>query len=152
MSKSKLYVTGIRGAVKLALRLARARDKDQALRMAAEDGDLEEMSRLLEEGSQINAKVGDYETTVLMEVSVRGNVEVMKFLIEKGANVNLSDKDGWTAIMGAVVQGHLESVKLLLSHGAEVNAKNDNNQTALMMATEKSSQEIRDTLLEYRAI
>jgi uncharacterized protein len=152
MSKPKMYETGIRGAVRLALRLARARDKDQALRMAAEDGDLEEMNRLLEGGSHIDAKVGDYETTVLMEVSVQGNAEVMKFLIEKGANVNLSDKDGWTALMGATVQGHLGSVKLLLSHGAEVNAKNDNNETALMMAVKKSNQEIRDTLLVHGAV
>lgn len=39
----------------------------------------------------------------------------VKLLLKKGANVNLRDKEGRTAIMLAAYNGHLEIVKLLWS-------------------------------------
>jgi len=74
---SRIYRTGIRGAIALANRLAKARDKDEALRMAVFENDLEWVERLLGEGADINAAKGEYKTTVLMEAAVRGNQEVM---------------------------------------------------------------------------
>ena len=79
MSDSIIYRTGIRGAVDLANHLAKLRDKDERFRMAAANTDLEEMKRLLGEGTDINARKGPYETTALQEATVQGNVEVMGF-------------------------------------------------------------------------
>lgn len=151
MSDTKIYQTGIRGMLALANKLAKARDKDEALKMAAADDDLESVERLLREGAHINARKGAYKTTALMEASVQGNVDVMRFLIENGADVNLVDKDGWTALMGATVERRLESVKLLLEVGAHVDAENDKGQTALVMASGPEHTEIREALLEHGA-
>lgn len=151
MSESKIYRTGIRGALALANRIARARDKDEAARIAVAEDDIETLERLLGEGADIDAAKGKYKTTILMEAAVRGNLRIMSLLLERGANVNMADKDGWTALMGATVQGRMESVKLLLEHGADVNAKNLNGETALAMATSMKLREIKIALLEHEA-
>jgi uncharacterized protein len=151
MSESKIYRTGIRGALALANRIAKARDKDEAARMAVADDDIESLERLLREGADINAARGKFKTTILMEAAVRGNVRVMQLLLERGAKVNVADQDGWTALMGATVQGWLEPVRLLLEHGADVQAKNHNGEKALVMATGMNHTEIRDALLQYDA-
>ena len=151
MSDSKIYRTGIRGAVALANRLAKARDKDEAIRIAVADNDIESLERLLREGADINAAKGKYETSILMEAAVRGNLAIIKLLLERGANVNQADRDGWTALMGATVEGRIESVKLLLDNGADVNAKNHDGERALVMATRMKHAEIKDALLEHGA-
>jgi uncharacterized protein len=151
MSESKIYRTGIRGALALANRIARARDKDEAARMAVAEDDIESLERLLREGMDINAAKGEYKTTILMEAAVRGNLGIMRLLLEKDANVNMADKDGWTALMGATVQGRVEPVKLLLENRADVTAENHNGETALVIATGMKHMEIRDALLEHDA-
>ncbi len=151
MSESKIYRTGIRGALALANRLARERDKDEAARIAVAEDDLASLERLLAEGTNINASKGKYKTTILMEAAVRGNLKVIKLLLDKGANIDMVDQDGWTALMGATVQGRTEPVRLLLEHGADVNAKNCNGETALVMATGMQHSEIEDVLREHGA-
>jgi|SRR5271157_4990436 len=149
MGGQKIYRTGIRGALALANKFAKARDKGEAIRMAVAEDDLDEVERLLREGAEINAVKGAFMTSILMEATARGNVGVMKLLIENGADVNMADKDGWTALMGATVQGHLESVKLLLEQGVELNAKNHNGETALVMAAGMKHTAIMHALLQY---
>jgi ankyrin repeat protein len=43
-------------------------------------------------------------------------------LLSHGADVNIKQRDGGTALYRAVCEGHLEVVKVLVSNGANVNA------------------------------
>lgn len=54
-----------------------------------------------------------------------GHEEIAKILIQKGANVNLSDSNGWTPLFVAAASGHSKIVQLLIKSGADVNLKNN---------------------------
>ncbi|KAG5885440.1 hypothetical protein JTB14_020775 [Gonioctena quinquepunctata] len=50
------------------------------------------------------------------------DVDCLRFLIEKGANVNSIKSDGETPIHGAALTGSVEGLRLLLGRGANLNA------------------------------
>ncbi len=53
---------------------------------------------LLEHGAQINGRVGRQQQTPLHGAAQWGWTKVIAFLIEKGADVNLADSRGMTAL------------------------------------------------------
>ena len=66
-----------------------------------------------------------------MTASLKGHTEIVKALLDKGADVNAKSKDGVTALMWASQDGHTEIVKaLLIDKGADVNAKSEKGWTA----------------------
>ena len=69
-----------------------------------------------------------------MLAAKNGNLEEIKLLIKSNANLNLSDKDGWTALMNAArYQNNSEIVRILLEAGANPNQKNMYGSTALQL-------------------
>ncbi|XP_055938556.1 uncharacterized protein LOC129968567 isoform X2 [Argiope bruennichi] len=64
----------------------------------------------------INIKATQNGQTALMLAVSHGKKDIVKMLLEAGAEVNLQDKDGSTALMCAAEHGHIEIVKILLSH------------------------------------
>ncbi|GFT35747.1 KN motif and ankyrin repeat domain-containing protein 3 [Nephila pilipes] len=64
----------------------------------------------------INMKATQNGQTALMLAVSHGKKDIVKILLDTGAEVNLQDKDGSTALMCAAEHGHLEIVKILLSH------------------------------------
>lgn len=76
---------------------------------------------------------------------------ILTLLLEHGANVNLANKDGHTALMGASFRGDIGKVKILLEHGADVSLKSADGHTALMHAAERYNTEIVKLLLEHGA-
>ena len=70
----------------------------------------------------------------LIEAAKQGNAEAVKALLERGANVNAQDKQGWTALMYAAQNECIEVVKVLLDSNADVNEQNAHGWTALMNA------------------
>ena len=67
------------------------------------------------------------------------NADVVRFLIERGADVNAYDRNGTTALMEAAEHGHADIVRTLIENGADMNAQNDGGRTALMIAVTSAS-------------
>ncbi|PMD55239.1 ankyrin, partial [Hyaloscypha bicolor E] len=52
--------------------------------------------------------------TPLYRASMNGHVDIVKLLLEKGADVNAADRDGQTPLYRAFANRHVDIVKLLL--------------------------------------
>ncbi len=87
--------------------------------------------------------------TLLILASQEGHTEVVKLLIDYGADVN--GLNGNTALIAASYNGHKDVVQLLLRYGANVNAVNNHGDTALMFASNKGHKEVVTLLLDMGA-
>lgn len=75
--------------------------------------------------------------TPLMMAGLKGHVDLMRQLIERGARVQ---KDGWSPIHYAATGPDSRAVELLLDRGAAINARSPNGSTPLMMAARYGSE------------
>ena len=89
--------------------------------------------------------------TALMMASQVGCTEIVKLLLDQGAEVDNQDNNEWTALIIASYYGNYEIVKLLLKFGANVNIKARNYETALILASQEKHIEIVELLIEYGA-
>lgn len=97
------------------------------------------------------ARVHDVNDTsddgsALMAATVKGQTELVKLLLEKNADPNLTDANGTTALHYAVMFEQEQIIKSLLNYGAKANIKNGSNQTALEIAKIKNNQKILEIL------
>ena len=65
------------------------------------------------------------------DVATRGNTKLIKQLLEDGMDVDLTDKEGLTALYRAANNDQKETVSLLLSNGANVNIRDKFGNTPL---------------------
>ena len=70
----------------------------------------------------------------LIEAVGRGNTEQVRELLDAGADINIQDKFGETALMRAAAWGHTGVMELLIRAGAEIDRPNKYGWTALMVA------------------
>ena len=71
------------------------------------------------------------ETTALMRAIVKKDKEMAQWLLIQNANVNQSEKDGWTALHFAAQEGFLDGIRLLLENGVYVDSKDVEGNTPL---------------------
>jgi ankyrin repeat protein len=62
------------------------------------------------------------ESSVLAEAADANDTETIRYLIDKGADIDARNGDGDTPLLLAASYGNVEMVKLLLAKGADVNA------------------------------
>jgi ankyrin repeat protein len=79
-----------------------------------------------------------------------GHVEVAKFLLEKGADINCRGFFGAPGLHWAAIHGHKPMVEFLIGHGADLTLRDQQfNSTALGWALEGKQTEIADLLKAY---
>lgn len=91
------------------------------------------------------------QSETLADAVIRGDLERVQQLLDKGADVNAKDKKGKTTLILAASIGQLSVTKLLLDKGADVNAKDDYEETALMNAAWRGHLEVVRLLLDRGA-
>jgi hypothetical protein len=114
-----------------------------------EDLDFATIRTLLERGAAVNVTDG-YHVSPLLKAASRGRTDVVRLLLEHGADPSLSQSHYGprTPIIEAVEQGNLDMARILLDHGADPNARGD-GKVLLMLA--QTSQPMSRLLKEHGA-
>ena len=98
-------------------------NNDTPLHKAARRGNVREIERLLESGTEVDAKDHE-ERTPLYLAAAYGRDEAVEILLKHDANVDgQSFEAGVTALFGAVEYDRIKSAKTLIEYGADVNFK-----------------------------
>jgi len=106
-----------------------------ALADAVIEKDTAKIKQLLQSGVDINTQHPTSGTSVLMIASSYYYYDDMvEYLIGKGANVNLKDSEGETALLWAA-SNSLPSAKILVENGAKVNIAANDGMTPFLQAT-----------------
>ncbi|MDR1382838.1 MAG: ankyrin repeat domain-containing protein [Planctomycetaceae bacterium] len=100
--------------------------------------------------------VGDVDITILHLAAFGGQLEIVKSLIERGADVDTkNDRNRFTPLAMATMSGQLEVVKYLIEKGADVNtefvAEPGGKLTPLFVAVLEDKPEVTKYLLEKGA-
>jgi ankyrin repeat protein len=99
---------------------------------ALRDADEQTFRKLLDADPKIGNLKGRDGTTPLMQAVLYGDCATVRFLLDNGADPNIRNEAGATALMWAVAD--LEKTRLLLDRGADVNARSDDGRTPLLIA------------------
>jgi ankyrin repeat protein len=95
-------------------------------------GDRHTYLRLLSEQPGIGNLKGKSGYTPTMVAALYGDAELLKTLLEHGANPNIKNDANATALLYATDDA--DKTRLLLDHGADPNVKSEDGQTALLIA------------------
>ena len=125
----------------------------EVLLRAAGSGDLEKVQQVLDSNPQLNINDGDRcESSALHHAAEKGYLEIAKFLVARGAIVNVTNMWEKTPLHSACNNGHLEIVKFLLDHGARIEATSNKKRfTPLHLASQYDHLAIAVYLVENGA-
>ncbi|XP_067654233.1 uncharacterized protein [Haliotis asinina] len=128
------------------------RDGDNVLHLACRGGDLETVKLILSMNVvDINSR-GWYSKTPVMAAAWHRRRDVVEFLVGRGADVSLVDRDGDNVLHLACRGGDLETVKLILSMNVvDINARNNDGKTAADWARDLGHQRMLDLLVSRGA-
>ena len=72
--------------------------------------------------------------SVLWVAASMNNFEIVKLLVEHGANVNHTTKTNSTPLRGACYSGNVDMARYLIENGADIHITKENNDTNLMVS------------------
>ena len=98
-----------------------------------------------------NQYATDEEMGSLHAAAEEGNVDLVKSLLERGADINDRDAYGGTPLYRAAAQGNVEVVDLLIEQGAEVDSPNNQGWTPLHIASQPGHLEAARVLIDHDA-
>lgn len=121
----------------------------------AQEGDTNKVKLLLIGGVNPNEPYTNSKKQIvyaLHNTSAVGKAEVLELLLTHGANINLQNKDGETALIVAIKNKQTQAVKYLIEKGADVNLRTKDNINALYIAEKAKNTEAVELLRKAGAI
>jgi len=118
---------------RIAARAVNAHAYDDLWFDAARAGRTDILSALLDAGYPINATTSSGFTAVILTAYDEQPV-ALDYLIARGANTCVGDRNGNTALMGALYKGNLDIARRLLRAGCPIDQANNAGETALSFA------------------
>lgn len=140
--------------VDTATRVSKANQDDggeTALHRACQKGHAEMVGLLLDmdtSGEMLNSKTGQ-GTTPLIVAAEEGQIEVVKILLEHGADVLETTNAGKTALYLGCERGHVDLCRLLLENGADPGQWTCRKKIPLYTASEQGNLPMVKVLLPY---
>lgn len=126
------------------------KDTKTQVSLAIQNNDLGKIIAFLDSGLDVNASLQGDGTTVLMKASNSADAKMVRMLLSRGADINYTNKYGWTALLKALDNRKhwIEVTPVLVKSGADVNATlKSNGYTPLWKAIGRISKN-RDAAVE----
>jgi len=128
----------------------------RALWECASKGHIKLLEFMLNCGSKVNASVEVPENlhekfTLLHRATYCGQVEVVRFIVNRGADINIRDANNNTALHLATHSGSIDIIQLLLDKEMSVNLTNTNDSTLLHVSAQFGNLEATKILVERGA-
>ncbi|XP_067936941.1 26S proteasome non-ATPase regulatory subunit 10-like [Watersipora subatra] len=99
----------------------------------------------------IESKDREYNGTALYWMSVNGELDIVRRLLERHADVNTCNIYKHTPLHAAADMGFLNILRLLLAHGARTDVLNENGQTPLHLAAYRGYYDVTECLIKAGA-
>jgi len=150
------FIFGV--VIELLLRRSIIRSGNKAYRLefemilAVRTNNINKVNNLIEQGADINFHDSRMEgVTALHEASRKGNVEILNFLLQNGADIHSMNHNGFTPLHIAAYCGENMTVSTLIKNGADVNAKAKENLTPLHTAAVRGNIDTVELLINNGA-
>jgi uncharacterized protein len=120
---------------------------------AIKSGNEKLVNMLLNIGMNIETRHRYYKNgrTILMDAVIVNNVNIVNLIIDKGADIDAVDLEGWTALMHSTVHNSIGSLKILIDAGAKLDTKDLEGWTALIIAARNDNFYALKLLIESEA-
>lgn len=119
--------------------------------IASLDGNFDKIKESIKNNFDIDYEYPLDRYTALMRASVQGRIDIIRYLLDYGANINKLNTAGETALVEAVCHDQLNSVKTLLEYNADANLIGSHCRLPLVYACQKHNLDIAKVLLKHGA-
>jgi len=131
------------------------KEAQEKLISAINDRDINTVRKIIDlHNSQtqvLNSSLDENGRTPLFVATQKGQLEVVRLLLDAGANVDKADSDGWTPLQIASQKGHLDIVRVLVEEGADKDKVDSWGRTPLSVASQNGHLEIVRLLVDAGA-
>jgi ankyrin repeat protein len=118
---------------------------------ASAEGNLVEVKELVERDPQLVYTKDETGRTPLHWACRGVHLEILKFLVENGADVNIRDNNGITPLTSTVARNHIEASKFLLDNGAKTEIADNLQIAPILYALTSESKNVLELLIKRGA-
>lgn len=119
--------------------------ENPTLHDAVSNLDIQEVNRLIEEGTNLDDS-DYYGDTALHNAVYYGEPDILEVLLEAGADPNPTNEDGTTPLINAVYYRDYESAAILLEYGADPEIEDKQGDSALNLMNVNSKEELIEVI------